>query len=159
MAINPNTTFVSGAVFTAAQANQLPFGVCGLASSTANYTLTTTSTIATGMSLTFLPIANRLYKITYYEPQANTTSVLNGFTQTQIKQTSAAGTLLNYAVLQTNVAVTVNGFLQVVFVGTFAAVSTVIVGCALTTSVTGAPLLTRAATSPAQLLIEDIGPS
>jgi len=159
MAISPNTTFTAGAIFTANQANAYPFGVCALASSSANYTLTTSAAIATGMTATFTAITNRLYRITYNEPQANTTTVLNGTTTTQIRQTNAAGTLLSTAVLQTNVAVTVNGTMTAVYVGTFTAGSITVVGCALTSSTTGAPVLTRAATAQAQIIVEDIGPS
>jgi len=159
MAISPNTTFSAGAVLTANQQNRLPFGVCALASSSTNYTLTTSAVIATGMTATFTAITGRLYRITYNEPAANTTSVLNGYTQTQIRETSAAGTLLSTAVLQTNVAVTVNGTMTVIYVGTFTAGSVTVVGCALTSSVTGAPVLTRAATAQAQIIVEDIGPS
>jgi len=159
MAISPNTTFTAGAVLTASQQNRLPFGVCALASSSTNYTLTTSAVIATGMTATFTAITGRLYKITYNEPQANTTTVSNGFTATQIRETSAAGTLLSTALLQTNVAVTVNGNMTVIYVGTFTAGSVTVVGCALTSSVTGAPVLTRAATAQAQIIVEDIGPS
>jgi len=159
MAISPNTTFTAGAVLTASQQNRLPFGVCALASSSTNYTLTTSAVIATGMTATFTAITGRLYRITYNEPQANTTTVSNGFTATQIRETSAAGTLLSTAVLQTNVAVTVNGTMTVIYVGTFTAGSVTVVGCALTSSVTGAPVLTRAATAQAQIIVEDIGPS
>jgi len=159
MAISPNTTFTAGAIFTANQANAYPFGVCASSSSTTSYTLTTTVTIATGMSATFLPIANRLYRITYYEPQAGCTSTLSGFTALNIKSTNAAGTTLQTGLLQNTAAVASAGTLCVVHVGTFAAVSTVIVGCASTSSVTGAPVLTRSATQVARLIIEDIGPS
>jgi hypothetical protein len=159
MAINPNVTFVAGNIYTAGQANRLPFGVCALASSSANYTLTTSAAIATGMTATFTAITGRLYRITYNEPQANTTTVLNGTTSTQIRQTNAAGTLLSTSVLQTNVAVTVNGTMTAIYVGTFTAGSITVVGCALTSSTTGAPVLTRAATAQAQIIVEDIGPS
>ena len=159
MAINPNTTFVAGNIYTAAQANRLPFGVCASSSSTTNYTLTTTVTIATGMSATFLPIANRLYRITYFEPVAGVTSALSGFTALSIRPTNAAGTAIQSGLLQNTAAVASSGTLCLVHVGTFAAVSTVIVGCASTSSVTGAPSLTRSATQVARLIIEDIGPS
>jgi len=111
------------------------------------------------MTATFTAITGRLYRITYNEPQANTTTVINGATFTQIRQTNAAGTLLSSAILQTNVAVTVNGNMQVFYVGTFASGSITVVGCASTSSTTGAPVLTRSATAPAQILVEDIGPS
>lgn len=159
MAINPNVEFIAGSILTADQQNRLPFGVCARASSTTNYTLTTSVVIATGMTATFTAITGRLYRITYNEPQANTTTVLNGTTATQIRQTNAAGTLLSSAVLQTNVAVTVNGSMQVFYVGSFTAGSVTVVGCATTSSTTGAPVLTRSATAPAQIVVEDIGPS
>ena len=157
MAIAPNTTFVSGAILTAAQQNAFGFGVVALASSTTSYTLTTSSVIATGMTVTFTALANRNYKVTYYEPAAQTPNV-RGFTVTNIKQTSAAGTQLNQSITQTS-ATTLNASLTQIYVGTQVAGSVTIVGCATTTSVTGAPTLTRSATAPAFLLVEDIGPA
>jgi hypothetical protein len=159
MAINPNTTFVAGNILTAAQQNRLPFGVCANAEGTANYTLTTTLTIATGMSVTFLPIANRLYKITYQEPFAELPSAVGGNTNLQIRQTSAAGTQLQAARATSPAASASVESFTVIYVGTFAAVSTVIVGCANVNVTTGAPILARSATTVARLIVEDIGPS
>ena len=68
MAIAPNTTFVSGAILTAAQQNAFGFGAVALATSTTNYALTTSNVIATGMTVTFTAIASRNYKVTYTEP-------------------------------------------------------------------------------------------
>ena len=159
MAINPNVTFVAGAVYTAAQANRLPFGVCASSSSSTTYVLTTSTAISTGMTATFTAIANRLYKVTYFEPQASTSTVLSSFTTTSIRLTNAAGTLLNSALVQTSAAVSVNGSPTVLHVGTFTAGSVSVVGCSVANSTTGAPQLTRSATTPARLLVEDIGPS
>jgi hypothetical protein len=80
MAINPNTQFSSGAVFTADQANRFPRGIMGYATSTTSQNLTTTSTISTGMTVTFDAETGRLYKVTYLEPEAQTPSVANGET-------------------------------------------------------------------------------
>lgn len=159
MAISPNTTFSAGAIFTANQANAYPFGVCASSSSTTNYTLTTTVTIATGMTATFTAITGRLYKITYYEPQAGITSTLSGFTVLQIRQTSATGTQLQSGIAQNQAAASSSASINVVHVGTFTAGSVTVVGCASTSSVTGAPTLTRGATTVARFLVEDIGPS
>ena len=159
MAISPNNSFTAGQIFTANEANAYPFGVCALASSSTNYTLTASVVIATGMTATFTAIASRLYRITYNEPVAQTTSVLNGYTSTQIRETNAAGTLLSTAILQTNVALTLNGNMTAIYVGTFTAGSVTVVGCASTSSVTGAPILARSATGQAQIIVEDIGPS
>ena len=160
MAINPNTTFVAGAIYTASQANRLPFGVCASSSSTTNYTLTTTTTISTGMTATFTAIANRLYRISYYEPQVGITSVLGGFTTLSIRTTNAAGTVLQTGVAQTPAAAVSTTTMHLLHVGTFTAGSNTVVGCAVTSSVTGTPILSRTgASGTARLIIEDIGPS
>jgi len=157
MAITVNDNFLAGQVLTAQECNQFPRGVMALASSTTNYTLTTSAVISTGMTVTFTAVASRNYRVTYYEPQAGTTSVLGGFTNLQIRLTNAAGTQYQSGLLQTPVATAVNGTITCVYVGTFTAGSVTIVGCSLTSSTTGAPVLTRSATAPAQITVEDIG--
>ena len=159
MAIAPNTTFVSGAVLTAAQQNAFGFGVVALAKSTAAYTLTTSAAISTGMTVTFTAIANRNYKITYIEPTVQTPNTISGYAVTAIKPTDAAGTTLINGILQTPVAVQLNGTITLVYIGTFTAGSTTIVGTSLASSTSAGPTLARVATSPAFLLVEDIGPA
>ena len=158
MAITPNTTFTAGAVYTATQANNFPRGVMQLATSQSNYTLTTSAAIATGMTATFTAVANRYYKITYYEPQVQTANVAS-FTVTQIRLTDASGTQYQSGIVQTVSAAIVNGSINNTFIGTFAAGSRTIVGCAVASSTSGAPTLARSATAPAFLLVEDIGPA
>ena len=158
MAISPNVTFVSGAVLTAAQQNAFGFGAVALATSTANYTLTTSTAIATGMTATFTAIANRNYKITYTEPQTQITNLVSGTTSIQIRVTNAAGTLLQTNYLRNYAAVSGVGSLTCVYVGTFAAGSTTLVGCASTSSISDAPAL-KGDTGPRILLVEDIGPA
>jgi hypothetical protein len=56
MAVNPNTQFSSGAVYTADEANRFPRGVMGAVYRTAgNLTVTTTQADLTGMTVT-LPL-------------------------------------------------------------------------------------------------------
>jgi len=158
MAITPNTTFVTGDVFTAQQANNFPRGIMATATSTTAYTLTTSYAIATGMTVTFTALANRNYRITYIEPQAGTPSVSGGYSASQIKITNASGTQLQQGLVQTGSAVTVNGVLALTYVGTLTAGSITIVGCGITSSTTGAPAFARSAgTAVAQLTVEDIG--
>lgn len=159
MAINPNTDFSSGAILTAAQQNRFPRGVMALATSSTNYTLTTSIAIATGMSVTFTAVANRNYKITYVEPQVGTPGVSGGFTGLTIRLTSAAGSGLALGILQTNSATAYSASVVVQYVYSGAAGSTTIVGCANASSVTGTPVLGRSATGLASLLVEDIGPA
>jgi len=158
MAIAPNTTFVSGNVLTAAQQNAFGFGAVALATSTTNYALTTSTAIATGMTVTFTAIASRNYKVTYTEPQAQITNLVSGITSISIRVTNAAGTLLQTNYLRNAAAISGVGSLTCVYVGTFAAGSTTLVGCGLTSSTSDAPGLKRD-TGPAILLVEDIGPA
>jgi len=158
MAIAPNTTFVSGAILTAAQQNAFGFGACQMATSTTNYALTTATAIATGMTVTFTAIASRNYKVTYVEPQAQITNLVSGQTSISIRVTNAAGTLLQTNYLRNAAAISGLGSITCVYVGTFAAGSTTLVGCATTSSLSDAPALNRN-TGPAILLVEDIGPA
>jgi hypothetical protein len=161
MAIAPNNTFTSGQVLTAAECNAFPFGVVQRAVSSTDYTLTTSVAISTGMTVTFTAIADRYYKITYMEPQVQTANVINAQTNTQIRVTNAAGTLINQGWLQTDQANYNTGTLTLVSTSTFTAGSVTIVGCAKSTSTSGAPVLGRSAgaAGPALLLVEDIGPA
>jgi len=161
MAIAPNDTFTSGQVLTAAECNAFPFGIVGQATSNTDYTLTTSVAIATGMTVTFTAIANRYYKITYMEPQCQTSTVADKDTNIQIRVTNAAGTLLNQGFVRTETGSQPDtGTITLVSTSTFSAGSTTIVGCAKTGSTTGAPVLGRSATvGPALLLVEDIGPA
>jgi hypothetical protein len=66
MAVNPNTQFSSGAVYTADEANRFPRGVMAFGTSTA----TTTPGAVESTQITasaFTAVANRYYRITYYE--------------------------------------------------------------------------------------------
>jgi len=61
-----NTTFVAGAILTAAQTNNLPFGVVGYQNYTGgNFTATTSQTAVTGISIAFTGVAGRIYKATF----------------------------------------------------------------------------------------------
>ena len=65
MAVSPNTTFVAGNIYTAAQANAFPRGIMGKAISTVNTSATTSYTDLTGMSITFTAVVDRLYRATF----------------------------------------------------------------------------------------------
>ena len=151
MAIAPNTTFVSSNVLTAAQMNALPFGICALTTNTtSDSTITSEEVQITGSS--FTAIANRYYKITYYEPDANAG---NGYFTLRIRLTNISGT-----VLQTCYETSTAGqdrFTVCMYIGTLTAGSTNVVGTAQMSSGTG--IMARGATIVAYLLVEDIGPA
>jgi len=162
MAIAPNTTFVIGQVLTAAQANAFPFGNVALASSATNYTMTAGANPVqtTGMTLSWTAIANRNYKVTYYEPQVTTPSTLSGYTTLRLYENSVAtGPQLQQGFVQNSAAVALSGSLTLVYVGTFSAGTRTVIGAGLASSVTGTPIAGRSALSKAFLLVEDMGPA
>jgi hypothetical protein len=159
MAINPNTNFTAGAILTADQQNRFPRGVMAYAESTTNYTLTASTAIATGMTVSFTAVAGRYYKITYVEPQAQTNNITSGNTRTSIRLTNAGGTQFAITILQNETAAAINGTLTCDAIVTLSAGATTIVGCAITSSTSGGPALLRGATSPSFIVVEDIGPA
>ena len=153
MAIAPNTTFVSGAVLTAAQQNAFGFGTCQyLAKITSDPLISTITTTITLSSFTFL--ANRNYKITYFEPVLFCSSGSGEATLT-IKNTTAVTTIATSATT-VNVTNSAAGILQ--FVTTFSAGGAVL-SASLTYTGTGTMNAARTATRTAFLLLEDIGPA
>ena len=134
----------------------MPRGVVALATSITSYTLTTSEVIATGMTVTFTAVANRYYKISWFEPQAQTASFASN-TQLTLRQTNAAGTVLQNTVFTNETNATDQSGMVCQRIMTFAAGSITVVGTAKCNQTTGAPLLIRDSTRQAQLLIEDIG--
>jgi hypothetical protein len=75
MAVNPNTQFSSGSVYTADEANRFPRGVMGAVYRTAgNITMSTSATDVTGMAVTFTAEASRTYKASWTVTGYKTTS-------------------------------------------------------------------------------------
>jgi hypothetical protein len=83
-----NTTFVSGAILTAAQMNALPWGIVDttsggtsgrgyIAKNSANFTMTTTVATVTDMNFTFNAVAGRLYKASFIARAANVATAQN----------------------------------------------------------------------------------
>ena len=151
MAINPNTDFTAGAILTAAQQNRFPRGVMQLVEATSNQAIGAENVFITSPS--FTAVANRYYRITYYEPRvacagsSNTTTV-------RIRLTNASGTIFGGGQFF-NAGSSIDSPFTVVAYTTFSAGSTVIVGTIA--GLTGNA--TRTSDLPAQLIIEDIGPA
>jgi hypothetical protein len=111
------------------------------------------------MSVSWTAIANRNYKITYFEPQILTPSVANGFVSATIRLTNAAGAAYSVTYCQTNSATPMTQIGGASVIKTFSAGTVTIVGCLVASSTTGTPVATRDATAPAYLLVEDMGPA
>ena len=159
MAINPNTNFTAGQVLTAAEQNRFPRGIVGQATSTtANTNITTTETVQMTAS-TFTAVANRYYRITYYEPFALPAAGIPNFIACKIRLTNASGTVFasGFNQADTNTSPAVGASITVVTIQTLTAGSTVIVATAVVSG--GIGTCSRSATEPALLLVEDIGPA
>jgi hypothetical protein len=96
MAVNPNTNFTTGAVYTADQANRFPRGVMGYASSTANLSLTTSTQDV--LSLTFTAVTGRLYKATvngFYQKSSNGRVFIDFTDGANVQQNASMSTTTN----------------------------------------------------------------
>ena len=150
-----NTTFTSGQILTAVQMNNLPWGVAAVTNKTTDSAITTSETVF--LTASFTAVANRYYRITYFEGDLYNA---NGATPANIiarlrNGTTTAGTELQFFTTptlpggETSMTPTV--------VKTFSAGAQSIVATLTISAGTGTAL--HSATRPAQLIIEDIGPS
>ncbi len=153
MPINPNTDFSSGAVLTAAQQNRFPRGIVAFGQTTTTDSSITTEEL-TVVSSSFTAVANRYYRIHYYEPQVSTASGGGSFFLGRIRRTNLVGTQLQQGILQVG---ELNFMFHLVWVGTLTAGSTTIVATGAAGS--GTWSASRGATLPAQIIVEDIGPA
>jgi len=155
MAISPNTTFTAGATYTAAQANAYGFSTVALGTSSTSSSAVSVETLSV-TSNSFTAIANRNYKITYYEP----TIIYNAGTVTyvdlNIRLTSISGTLQQVGAVKISSADRSSGLVTIV--KTLTAGSTVVVGT-FTPTGGGTATCFRAAQVLAYILVEDIGPA
>ena len=152
MAISPNTDFSAGAVLTSAQQNKFPRGVMAFNTATAtDSTITSEEVQITGSS--FTAVANRYYKITYFEPGMSTSSSTSGNARIRLTNISGAVQQLQaFTVLYTG-----GWFVHMSAVSTLTAGTTNFV--ATLSSDSGTITASRAATRYAFLLVEDIGPA
>ena len=157
MAVNPNTDFSSGAVLTAAQQNRFPRGIMAYNTATATDAAITVEEIEI-TAPAFTAVANRYYRITYFEPQAQTASFASN-TQITLRQTNASGTVLQNTIFANETNATDQSGMVCIRTMTFSAGSITVVGTAKCNLTTGTPLLIRDSTRQAQLLVEDIGPA
>ena len=155
MAINPNTDFTTGAVYTADQANRFPRGVMAFRNRTSNTGALAVETV-TITAISFTAVANRYYKITYLEPQGIGAGTLT-FADMVIRQgTTTAGTGLALSTLAPTATVREGNTVE--YIGTFTA-GTVNIVATVGPNGGGTINCSAGATYPAFLLVEDIGPA
>jgi hypothetical protein len=155
MAINPNTDFSIGAVLTADQQNRFPRGIVALTTSqTASATITAEAVTLTSTS--FTAVANRYYRITYYEPvvQPASTPVYMVF---RIRLTNISGAVLQRA--DTEAISTDGQFVPLQIITTLTAGPTTVCGTAQAASGSLVCFGSAAAVMTRQIIVEDIGPA
>lgn len=153
MAINPNTDFSAGAVLTASQQNRFPRGIMAVSNLTANGSFVNAETTRT--NVTFTAVANRYYKLTWYEPHLNNTnaSVNNLYLRLD---NATTGTII--ASSKFYLAAGYDSPIILECVTTFSAGSRTIYARGDENAAT-ATTLNASATKPAFLLVEDLGPA
>jgi len=99
-----NTTFVTGAIYTAAQANNLPFGVVDYKSNTSSNLTINTATDITDLSITWTAIAGRVYMAQFNlnpygsaDDSSNQLLVLDGSTVWQNRKNFASLNVIDSA--------------------------------------------------------------
>ncbi len=153
MPISPNTDFSAGAVLTSAQQNRFPRGVVAFNTATASDTTITGEEVQI-IGSSFTAVANRYYKITYYEPSMYHASGSTVTVTGRIRLTNISG-----AVQQTTSSwtFTTADDMSCVAITTLPAGTTNFV--ATLQSASGTVVAARSATQYAFLLVEDIGPA
>lgn len=150
MAINPNTAFTAGAIFTADQANRFPRGVMAYTTRTTGFTATTTVQDL-GVAVTWTAAASRSYKLSFHciaqkETSAGTTSVT--LTDNSNNQVQAA---IGYNLAGTQLPL--GGFVVVSPAGGSVTYKLRCSSSSNTSTIQGA------STNPIVLICEDLGPA
>lgn len=152
-----NNAFTVSQTLTAQEMNNLPFGVATFDSDASDYNLTTTLTAIPGLNpASWTADSTRLYKITWHEPECQTSTAAS-YINLQLRQTNAAGTQLQSTFVQNETAVSTTTGQTCIYIGTFASGSVTVVPCALTSTLTGSPRLVRSGTTRAFIIVEDVG--
>jgi hypothetical protein len=156
MAISPNVDFVSGAILTATQQNQFPRGIMAQAKATTNVSFGGTEVVTITAS-TFTAVANRYYKITYFEPTLP--AVQNGNTVAmKIRVTNTSGTVLGTSFIVNNDSNAGTKIPQTITaLVTFSAGSVVLVGTCISPGLFTST--DRSTDAPAVIIVEDVGPA
>jgi hypothetical protein len=155
MAINPNTNFVAGDILTADQQNRFPRGIVALTTSQTN-SATITAEAVTLTSSSFTAVANRYYRITYYEPVVQP-SGSPSYMIFRIRLTNISGALLQRA--DAEATGTDGQFVPLQVVTTFAAGATTVCGTAQAASGSLLCYGNTGAGVSRQIIVEDLGPA
>ena len=153
MAITANTDFTSGQILTAQQQNNFPRGIMAIRTRTSNTGALAAGTV-TIAAINFTAVANRNYRVTYFEPQGIGASAVTYSDVSIVLGTTTSGTTLALGVNNATSAQRASSIVQ--YVSTFTAGSTNI--CAVgSPNGAGTINFSAGATFPAFLMVEDLG--
>lgn len=145
-----NTTFVSGAILTAAQMNNLPMGIVSVTSASAS-SGTTSTEVTRITAASFTAVANRYYRITYFEPALQYVSGTVNLIELTIK---IGGVAIQFGEVKISSASDNTGTVSIT--KTLTAAATVVTATMKPVG-GGSANAYSAATAVAQLVIEDMG--
>ena len=135
------------------------WGLVALTSSqTSSASINTTET-AMLTSSSFTAVANRYYKLSYYEPFVQPSSPAPGYMTFRIRLTNTSGTTYQYADIEPIGAGIDGQMIHLQVITTLTAGSTVIVGTGKTSTNTFLAYGGAALGATRQLIVEDIGPA
>lgn len=139
-----------------ASTKSMPRGVVAYNTTTTSDPNITTTEKTVLQSGSFTAVTGRIYKVTCYEPQIASPATASAFAVGRVRLNSISGTILNNAIIQnTGLAASVNYTLTTMYMGTLTAGSTNIFYTL--TSGSGTFNAQRATTSPAFIVVEDLG--
>jgi hypothetical protein len=154
MAISPNTDFSAGAILTATQQNQFPRGIMAFNTNTSTSAGITSEALQI-TSTSFTAVANRYYKITYFEPDVQVNATTVDYVFARIRLTNIAGAIQQSGTAEISAQ---RSALEISFIKTFTAGAVVICGT-LTAAGGGTILANRAADKVGYISVEDVGPA
>jgi hypothetical protein len=158
MAISPNVDFVSGAILTASQQNQFPRGIVAYTQSTSASGAISSETV-TLTSTSFTAVANRYYKVTYFDPTLEPSSPsVPIYIIGRIRLTNVSGAIQQYANMEPVINTAGDGqMMTMTAVITLAAGATTI--CGTLAAATNSVNAFGSVNARRFILVEDIGPA
>ena len=154
MAISPNTDFSAGAILTATQQNQFPRGIMALNTNTSSSAGITSEALQI-TSTSFTAVANRYYKITYFEPDVVVNATTVDYIFARIRLTNIAGAIQQSGTAEVSAQ---RSAVEIQLIKTFTAGTVTICGT-LTAAGTGSVVANRAADKVSYISVEDVGPA
>jgi hypothetical protein len=153
MAISPNTDFSAGAILTATQQNQFPRGIMALNTNTSSSAGITSEALQI-TSTSFTAVANRYYRITYFEPDVSVNVPTVDYVFARIRLTNISGAIQQSGTAEISAQ---RSAVEISLIKTFSAGTVTI--CGTLTAATGTIVSNRSADKVSYISVEDVGPA